>query len=244
MPFTFSHPAIVLPLYRMSPRWLSMTGLIVGSIIPDFEYFIRMRLRSAISHSVPGLFMFDLPLGILVAFIFHNIVRNQLFDNSPQIVRRRFDVFTTFNWNSYFKTHWFGAIISVLIGACSHLLWDGFTHGRLGSFINFFPVLGTDVLIFGNSIPIYRVLQHVSTVVGGLTVMIFFLRMPHADITSSNGDRKYWPLVAVLTLIIVILRFIVRKDADLIGPVVVAGISATMISLIVVSLVLRKKRIS
>jgi Domain of unknown function (DUF4184) len=244
MPFTFSHPAIVLPLYRMSPRWLSMTGLIVGSMIPDFEYFIRMRLRSGISHSIPGLFMFDLPVGILVAFIFHNIVRNLLFENSPQIIRRRLDVFTTFNWNNYFKTHWFGVIISVLIGAGSHLLWDGFTHGQLGSFIKYFPTLGTNVFVFGNPIPVYRVLQHVSTFVGGIVIMSVFLRMPESDITTGKGDRKYWPLVVVLTLIIVIWRFMVRKDANLIGQVVVVGISATMISLIFVSLVLRKKSIS
>jgi len=36
MPFTFSHPAIVLPLTKARLK-LSATGLIVGSTIPDFE---------------------------------------------------------------------------------------------------------------------------------------------------------------------------------------------------------------
>ena len=44
MPFTFSHPAIVLPLVRKSGHWFSATGLIIGSLTPDFEYFMRMRI--------------------------------------------------------------------------------------------------------------------------------------------------------------------------------------------------------
>jgi len=43
MPFTFSHPAIVLPLATLRRQWISATGLIIGSITPDFEYFIRMK---------------------------------------------------------------------------------------------------------------------------------------------------------------------------------------------------------
>jgi hypothetical protein len=42
MPFTFAHPAIVLPLKHLPKRWYSLTGLIIGSMTPDFEYFIRM----------------------------------------------------------------------------------------------------------------------------------------------------------------------------------------------------------
>ncbi|WP_240482010.1 DUF4184 family protein [Flavobacterium psychrophilum] len=39
MPFTFSHPAIILPLRYLPRQWFSLTGLIIGSLTPDFEYF-------------------------------------------------------------------------------------------------------------------------------------------------------------------------------------------------------------
>ncbi|WP_262496247.1 DUF4184 family protein [Flavobacterium piscis] len=39
MPFTFSHPAIILPLKYLPKNWISLTGLIIGSLTPDFEYF-------------------------------------------------------------------------------------------------------------------------------------------------------------------------------------------------------------
>src|SRR6478609_2941554 len=103
MPFTFSHPAIILPITYLPRKWFSLTGLVVGSLTPDFEYFIRMRVQSDYSHTLSGLFWFDLPLGILLAFIFHNIVRDSLFENLPLILKSRLIRFKQFDWNSYFK---------------------------------------------------------------------------------------------------------------------------------------------
>ena len=82
MPFTFSHPAIILPLNYLSKKWFSITGLVIGSLSPDFEYFIRMKIESNYSHTFWGIFYFDLPLGIMLTFIFHNIVKNELFENA------------------------------------------------------------------------------------------------------------------------------------------------------------------
>ena len=93
MPFTFSHPAIVLPLTYFPKKWFSLTGLVIGSLTPDFEYFLRMRIKSNYSHTIDGLFWFDLPLGLLLAFIFHDIVRNSLFDNLPTFFKSRFSAF-------------------------------------------------------------------------------------------------------------------------------------------------------
>ncbi|SEF46838.1 protein of unknown function [Flavobacterium urumqiense] len=42
MPFTFSHPAIILPFLKN--KKLSATALIIGSMSPDFEYFFRMKM--------------------------------------------------------------------------------------------------------------------------------------------------------------------------------------------------------
>lgn len=59
MPFTFSHPAIVLPLTSLPKRCISVTGFVIGSLTPDFEYFIRMKVKSEYSHTISGLFWFD-----------------------------------------------------------------------------------------------------------------------------------------------------------------------------------------
>ncbi len=135
MPFTFSHPAIILPFALFPKDKISMTGLVIGSLSPDFEYFIRMKIQSDYSHNLVGLFLFDLPMSILLAFIFHNIVRNTLYENLPKFIKSKLIRFMQFNWNQYFIKNYFAVIISILIGAVSHIFWDSFTHFE-GYFVN------------------------------------------------------------------------------------------------------------
>ena len=134
-----------------------MTGLVIGSLTPDFEYFFRMRIKSNYSHAIDGLFWFDLPLGILLAFIFHNIVRDSLINNLPTILNSRFSVFTNFDWNGHFRRNWFVVTISILSGAASHIFWDSFTHDH-GYFVQNIPALQKSVDLLGRQIPILKIL--------------------------------------------------------------------------------------
>jgi len=130
MPFTFSHPAIVLPATLLPKRTYSLTGLIIGSITPDFEYFIRMKDFARYSHTWSGIFWFDLPLGIILAFIYHQIVRDSLLANLPTSIQIRLSQYSKFNWLKYFKRNWMLVIISLIMGSFSHLFWDSFTHSN------------------------------------------------------------------------------------------------------------------
>lgn len=42
MPFTFAHPAAVLPFSKKQVNYISVTALILGSMAPDFEYFYTL----------------------------------------------------------------------------------------------------------------------------------------------------------------------------------------------------------
>ncbi|OCG29518.1 hypothetical protein A9G45_00975 [Gilliamella sp. HK2] len=105
MPFTFAHPAIILPLYK-KPHLFSMTALIIGSMAPDFEYFLRMEVKNTLSHSLAGIFLFDLSMTLVMTYIFHFIVRNTLIKNLPNFFYRRFANSLIFNWNKYCCQHW------------------------------------------------------------------------------------------------------------------------------------------
>src|SRR5687768_12786443 len=105
MPFTFSHPALILPLANLPKRWASLTGLVIGSLAPDFEYFLRMKVYSVHSHTLPGVFYFNLPLAIILAFAFHLIVRTQLIENAPLSIKGRLDQYRRFNWINHFKRY-------------------------------------------------------------------------------------------------------------------------------------------
>ncbi len=240
MPFTFSHPAIVLPLNCLSKKWFSLTGLVIGSMIPDFEYFLRMRIQSNYSHTMVGLFWFDLPLGILVAFIFHNIVRNSLIDNLPHFLNARFGVFKEVNWNKYVVRNWFILILSILIGAGSHLLWDSFTHDN-GYFVQTLPALTKAIEISGMQILVLKMLQHGSTLIGGLVIIYTIYRMPVEENVKVRINAMYWVVFIAIILIVLLIRLLGGLDFRQYGNLIVSGISAGLLSFILTPCLVRKK---
>jgi hypothetical protein len=62
MPFTFAHPVVVLPLGKIWGKLFSLTGLVLGSMAPDFIYFIHFRPDSGYGHCIQGFFLLNLPL--------------------------------------------------------------------------------------------------------------------------------------------------------------------------------------
>lgn len=204
MPFTFSHPAIVLPLTKARLN-LSATGLIIGSMIPDFEYFIRMTDVTRYSHTLFGVFWFDIPLTIVASFIYHQVVRNSLFDNLPSFLKDRFSIYKKFNWPRYFVKNWAFVIVSIIMGSVSHIVWDGVTHNTM--FYVSQADLSTMMKIGKINLAGYKFLQLISTVVGGIAVIysIFALRRIHQPKTKI--DYKYWILAWFITFFVFFLRF-------------------------------------
>ncbi len=240
MPFTFSHPAIVLPLTFLPRQWLSLTGLVIGSLTPDFEYFLRMRIKSNYSHTIDGLFWFDLPLGFLLAFLFHNIVRDRLFDNLPIFLKSRFSTFKNFDWNRHFKQNWLVVTISILIGAASHIFLDSFTHDH-GYFVQTIPALQNSVYFLGSQTPILKILQHSSTLLGGLVIAFTIYKLPTDKTENNNINLKYWTILAGLTLTIISVRLLSGLDIKQYGNIIVTTISAGLISLTITSWLTRTK---
>lgn len=235
MPFTFSHPAIILPLRYLPRKWFSLTGLVIGSLTPDFEYFIRMKVQSIYSHTFYGIFWFDLPLAILLTFIFHNIVRNDLYNNLPQIIKSRVLVFSNFNWNTYFKTNWIVVIISIIIGIASHILWDGFTHDH-GYFVDHIAELRKSISLFNIEIPVLKIAQHLSSLIGAIVILYAISELPQNDISQTQTNKSYWIYVILFTALIIIIRFLNGFDFKAYGNIIVSVISAIFISVILTPL--------
>ena len=240
MPFTFSHPAIVLPLSYLPRRWFSITGLVIGSLTPDFEYFFRMRIKSNYSHTVDGLFWFDFPVALLLTFLFHNIVRDKLFSNLPTALKSRFTTLKEFDWSSYFKLKWFVVTISILIGAASHIFWDGFTHEN-GYFVQSIPALQNSLDVWGREIQIFKILQHSSTILGILAIAFAIYKLPKNKTGNEKINLKYWAISAGLTLTIVLIKLIDGLEIRQFGNVIITFISAGLISLSITPLLTKAK---
>jgi hypothetical protein len=108
-------------------RWI-LFSIFLFFVLCFFNFKYLVPTKSIFLFNYNFLFWFDLPLGILLAVIFHNFVRDSLINNLPPFLKSRYTVFNHFDWNSHFKRNWFIVTISILIGATSHILWDSFTH--------------------------------------------------------------------------------------------------------------------
>ncbi|RAV98016.1 DUF4184 family protein [Pseudochryseolinea flava] len=229
MPFTPAHSAIVLPLLRL--RWLSATGLIIGSIAPDFEYFFKASVSSVHSHTWGGLFYFDLPVVVALAFVFHLVVKKNLINNSPRFLQVRFQDTLHFNFIKYLKSNWYWFLVSALIGAASHIFWDSFTHNS-GYFVHRLPFYRYSLPWQGVKYPMFYVLQHVSTFVGLAAITVYVMLKQRQQIQSARITILYWTLVLIVIAAVVIIRFAVDGWNPHLGNRVVSFISGLCLALI------------
>ena len=232
MPFTFAHPAAVLPLYRRGS--LSFSGLVVGAMAPDFEYFLTLRLQGTHGHSFWGLWYFDIPLGLLALWLFHKVIRDSLLWHFLRYLQQHFACCYRQSWP---HASWLALALSVWLGAVTHVVWDSFTHA--GRFSTWLPLL-VQPSFFGASWPWHRVLQHISTF-SGLAIIVWFIhRLPrtgYIPVLSWYNVFIYWVAVLFIALFLLLLRLWVLGSVPALGTIVVTAISAGSVALFIVSLI-------
>lgn len=232
MPFTPAHPAIVLPFLNW--RKLSATALVIGSISPDFEYFFKLSVDSTHSHTVGGIFYFDLPVVIILSLAFHLLVKQNLFANLPVFFQQRFYDTRSFEFITYLRKYPIQFIASAIIGAASHLFWDSFTHNDGYFARNLWFYKGTAIPFDGVNYPLFYALQHISTIVGLISVACYIYfreRQQHAVITRPSV--VYWLVLVFIAAVVVMIRFTIYPYDYNLGNVVVSSISGLCFALIV-----------
>ena len=140
MPFPLAHPAAVLPLRRCCPRYFSLPALVIGSLSPDVGYFCD---AGNFSHRLlAGSFGFCLPVGLVCVLVFYG-GRWPVVGILPASYRRVFVPLCQRPAGNPFQI-----VISLLIGAWTHLLLDSITHPD-GWLARRLPVLLAPVLLVG-----------------------------------------------------------------------------------------------
>src|SRR5262245_46796273 len=129
MPFTFAHPAAAVPLRGVLGRYGVLSALVIGSLTPDFPYFLPLDIPREVSHSLPALAWFCLPMGLLVYVLFHVFLKGPLLALLPPATLCRLGPYTS-RFQSLPQASWTAVIVSLLCGAVTHLLWDAFTHNN------------------------------------------------------------------------------------------------------------------
>lgn len=130
MPFTFlSHQAVVLPLKLRAPRAVSGTALVLGSIAPDVEYFLRTYPTGTVGHTWIGQLTFCLPVTLVLYWIVTRIVARPLAVHLPDGGDLRLSEYALLREQPAGARQWLTVATSAIIGSVSHVVLDKLSGG-------------------------------------------------------------------------------------------------------------------
>lgn len=242
MPFTPAHAVVSLPFVKRM-RAISVFGLVIGSMAPDFEYFLRLKPASMGGHTITGMFFLNLPLCILLAILYMNVLEDGLIQLLPDFLAKKWPRFGR-NVRTYALAEWLNFIFWTLAGMLTHIGWDAFTH-KTGAMVGTIPVLTHSVDLMGKDIPVYKMLQHGSTLLGLLSILIYILlrqprhRMPQP--VDGLGKIRVSFLLIVLGLSLVRFLFFSAPELSAYGEWIVSLMSYSFIAWVITSLIIKKR---
>jgi hypothetical protein len=234
LPLTPAHAAAAWPLSRLLPR-RPLEALVLGTLVPDFQYFVYLAPRGRFGHSPLGLILFCLPVGLLAWFAYTRWARRVIVSLLPGGLR----------WHVVGSNP--GVLLvtaAILVGAASHSAWDSFTHGS-GWAVRHLPGLSAPVRVPTRvDVPTFKVLQHGSTLIGVTVVFVWGVgwlrRQPVKARTYSSIEWSQARQTAAFILSASVagavangLRGIGRGPAAGLGYAAVGGMAALIVTLIV-----------
>ncbi|HYH82139.1 MAG TPA: DUF4184 family protein [Longimicrobium sp.] len=169
MPITPAHAAAAWPLHHAFRR-LPAAALVIGTMAPDLEYVLRMKPYGKFGHTPLGLFVFCLPLTLLLWWAWREAIRPSLSPLLPPRLHAAAEAPPPGRATDAVPL----AMVAALIGAATHILWDGFTHDT-GWAVLLFPVmLEAPARVPGY--PWFALAQYASSLVGGLITLLWIVR--------------------------------------------------------------------
>ena len=215
MPLAPAHPAVVLPLQRLG---LALSTLVVGAVAPDMPVYLPVGVSYATTHSWQGLPVVVV-IGLILLWVWAALLRDAVVDLTPWL-RRRAPAQARLH-----RRAWLLAPLAVAVGAGTHVLWDSATHDWG------FIVREVSFLREGSPVPLYRWLQHVSTVVGSVVVAAYGVRrlgrQPVDPRPAAVRRPGLWLLPVPVTALIVVI--LVRDPEAAVGAALLALLGIAII---------------
>lgn len=164
MPFTLSHTVLAPALARLSGQHLPVAALAIGCMSPDL-YRLFTEENYNFSHQWQSLYSLNLAMGLFFCLLWYLLYRPVLY---------RF-----FNLEHRMQIHtWLAALkfvlmlcIAIMLGAATHLLWDGLTHSDFRTFA-FEAFLNQELSLFQQHYPMHRVLQ-IGSSIAALPILLW-----------------------------------------------------------------------
>lgn len=148
MPYTFSHPGFSIWLKHKYLKRLSLNGLIVGSITPDFDILFRLNDSRfhLLDYHLWQILLLLLPITLLVSLYIHQVLKSVYIEVLPQSITAKFTSIFKLNYWLYLKNNFGIECLSFFIGICFHLFLDYITHWNAYYFMQ-----ACQILIYPNS---------------------------------------------------------------------------------------------
>jgi len=185
-----------------------MTALVVGSLSPDFGYYTRSFGIATAAHSLGGSIFICLPSAVLMMGLILLFQKPLLF-----LMPSRLSGFLQTALRFPPQSKWRLAVQMCFwtwIGACTHILWDAFTH-RTGWFVERSSLLQESLVSIGGSpLPTYYILQQISTILGLAVLVVFLFRVlsrSPADPWQRKADLMrytYWITMVIVSILAVL----------------------------------------
>lgn len=203
MPFTLAHPAAVLPFRRFCPGRLNFAALALGSISPDFFYFLNFWNVGAFGHTILGSVLISLPVCLISYLVlrFYSVpISELLFEPFDKALVNGFAV----------KSSFLSLVISFLIGIWTHIIWDGFTHSH-GFFVDRIPLLQQSVGYFnGHGIMTYSLFQYAGSAIGLLILAVWYHNVLSKELNEpiklSSRKCLRWAVFLFLPLVAIFIE--------------------------------------
>ncbi|VDG99482.1 Uncharacterised protein [Helicobacter pametensis] len=202
MPFTLAHPVAMLPFARH--RRVHFPAMVIGSLAPDFVYFLHGRAVPG-GHGLANLLWPNLPLCFAIYALYlalwHHTLRNFL-PNCPNAAYRLPEntIAAAPQKRRQMAAVLFAFMGSALFGMATHLFLDTFTHPT-GWFVQHFAPLQQLVL----ALPAYKWLQYGGAVCSAWAAACCLRSIPPAvgrTVQPKPRSRKAssWAGCTLLTL--------------------------------------------
>jgi hypothetical protein len=209
MPFTLSHAAAALPFRRTR---LIMSAVVFGCFAPDSEYFLWLRPHGHFGHTLPGLFLFDIPSALILLLLFHRYVREPLTACLPAHLRERLRSGPRFSIDSV--PTFILVCVSILVGSITHVVWDSLTHSDywVGQHWEFLRTK-VDVPVFGPR-EWSDVFQYISSAGGLLIILLWFVHWyretPAIPVQKDRRIAHRDRIVVACTFLVAVVAGLVR----------------------------------
>jgi len=215
MPYTISHIAAAVPFARQLARWHVLSAFVIGSMVPDFGYFLPNDPPRFVTHSAMALVTFCLPVGLFSYWIFQRLLKAPLLSVLPDQAYMRWRPYATAATLGR-PLQWLLAACGVFVGAAIHLAWDAFTHVDSRG-VRMVPELNDPVLeVHDHAVRGWLLLQALSSLIGLLVVIaaiVYALRSTgRVEVTArvlNASERRTWALVFLLTTLGFCVAFLI-----------------------------------